>query len=375
MSKGIGLFLCKCGPNIADKLDMEAVTKSCQELENVSAVKTHDFLCSVAGKEFLVNQIKSGNFDRIVIAACSPREREPLFRSLCEEAGINPYLMQMTNIREQCAWVTESKEAATEKAKALVKAAVQRVVHHQELDKKELDCVTDILIIGGGVAGIEAALLAAKSGRKVYIVEKEPSIGGNVMKYEDLAPTLECSSCLMAPRLSAVNDAPNIEVITNTTIQKIAGFFGNFIVHVQKKARFISETECTGCTACFEVCPVSVPNKFHKNLGKRKAIYQLFPGSVPNVAMIDSENCLKLQGKECNACTDICPFGALQFDQKNEIRELNVGAIIVATGTEEADANKTEDRYGYGKHKNVYTGTELELLANSNGPTGGKITL
>lgn len=373
MAERIGIYVCECGPNIGDKINIDDVLASVEALNDVVVVKKHRLLCSEEGKKFLKEEIQKEKLSRVVVAACSPKQHELTFMNVCESAGLNPYLFQMTNIREQCAWVTPDKEKATEKAIALIRAALQRVLYHVPLEKKEIESNPDVLIIGAGITGVEASLLLAQPDRKVHLVEKLPSIGGTAIKFEEVFPNMECSPCMLAPRLQEVLQNERINLITLGEVEEVKGLLGNFVVKVKKHARYVDLEKCIGCSACFEPCPVSVKNEFDGGLGERKAIYNLCPGALPNVPSIDNENCLHRENG-CTACQDACVFDAINFEDKDEEIELKVGAIVVATGSEEFDPEKAP-QYSYGKIDDVYTGLEFARLNASNGPTQGKIVL
>lgn len=367
------LFLCRCGTNIANSVDIESVAKWAEKSGDIDVVETYDLLCSPDGKKRFVASLTRNTPESIIIAGCSPKMHEKTFQDLAEESGMNISTVQLANIREQCAWVTSDKPEATEKAMTLINAAVKRSWLSEPLERRSMEIISDILIIGGGIAGIEAALTAATAGREVYLVEKDISIGGSVIRTEEVAPNMDCSPCLLAPRLAAIRDKPNITVIANAEVREVLGFYGNFTVKIHKEARFVDES-CIGCEACFEACPVEVESRFHLGLGTRKAIYSLFPGSVPTAAAIDKDNCKHFVDGSCEACVEACPFGSINFEQKDEDIEVQVGAIVVATGFEPGDPSAIKD-LGYGKIENVYTLAEFERVASSNGPSGGKIRL
>jgi len=368
----IGVYICECGPNIKEAIDVNEIAEFAQGLENVVLTKPFHLLCSEEGKTLIGKDIKEYQLTNIVLAACSPKEHEITFRKVLRNAGLNPFMLQIANIREQCAWVIKDRALATQKAKAMIAAAVKRVAYHEPLETKEIQCHSDVLVVGAGVAGISAALTLAQRNRKVYLVEKLPCIGGKVARYEKVFPSLECASCVLDPLLDEVLHNEHLELIAFSEVEEVLGFYGNFIVKVRKKARFVDSTTCIGCGACSEICPVKVKNEYNEGLDNRKAIYIPYPGALPHVAVIDGEHCLHLQGKECNACQDACPFGSIHYEDTDQIQELEVGAIVLATGFDVFDPKKVS-QYGYGKIKNVYTSLEFERLLNSTGPTGGKI--
>lgn len=370
----IGVFICECGPNIKDALDIPELMQFCAGQQDVCLVKSHPLLCSEEGKQFIKDNIKNNSLTHVVIAACSPKEHEATFMKVCQDSQINPYLLQIANIREQCAWVTADKGKATQKAKSLIKGAIQRVILNSALDKKEIECLPDVLVIGSGVAGFQAALTLAQKGRKIYLVEKSPSIGGRAAMFAEIAPKLECASCMLDPKLDEVLHNDKIELFTYSEVQEVLGYFGNFIVKLKQKARHVDTKKCLGCGQCFEVCPVKVKNEFNENLDERKAIYIPYPGALPNIALIDKNTCLYFKDKSCQACKESCGFQAVDFSEEDKIVELKVGAIVLATGFKLFDPRKIPE-YGYGKLENVYTGLEFERLINPSGPTQGKVVL
>jgi len=367
------LFLCRCGTNVADFVDLEALQKWALQSADVDHVSIHDFLCAPAGKEFIEATLKEHGSVRAVMAACSPKLHLKTFEECATNVGLNQAQVCMANIREQCAWVTPDKEEATDKARTLIQAALNRSALQTDLPRQSMECNTDFVVIGGGIAGIEAALQAAEAGRKVVIFEKEISLGGEMIKVEELAPMSECAPCLLAPRLSAIREHANITVISNATVTEVVGFYGNFTVVARQKARFITD-DCIGCEACFEPCPVDMTSSFHLGMGTHKAVYTLFPGSVPAAAAIDADHCLHLQGKECQACVENCPFGAVDFTQQDEIVEVKCGAVVIAIGAE-VHVPKDIPRLALDGRTNVYTYAEFERLTCSNGPTQAALKL
>jgi heterodisulfide reductase subunit A len=374
MSEKIGVFICECGPNIKDAIDISKVVNFTRGLEDVVFVKPFSILCSDKGKELIRKFIKEYKLTRVVIAGCSPKEHEATFRKILKESGLNPFLIQIANIREQCAWVIKDKALATQKAGALIAGSVKRVVFHEPLEVTEIECNPDVLVVGAGVAGISAALALAQKNRKIYLVERLPCIGGKVALYEEVFPNLECASCMLDPLFDEVLHHDHIELFPLSEVKEVLGWYGNFIIKILKKAGFVDMKTCIGCGECIEVCPVKVKNEYNEGLDERKAIYIPYPGALPHVAVIDKDHCLYFQKKECDACRKACPFGSIQYEETDKFQELRVGAIVLATGFDIFDSKKTA-QYGYEKIENVYTSLEFERLLNSTGPTEGKILL
>jgi heterodisulfide reductase subunit A2 len=383
----IGVYICHCGSNIAGVVDVAKVAEYARTLPNVTVARDYKYMCSDPGQNIIKEDIKTLGLNRVVVASCSPRMHEPTFRRLCQSAGLNQYLFEMANIREHCSWVHTDKEKATEKAKALVSAAVRRVFYQEPLETKEVAVNPNTLVIGGGVAGIQAALEIADAGKKVYLLEKDASIGGHMAMFDKTFPTLDCAACILTPKMTTVGQHRNINLLAFSELVGISGYIGNFKAKIKKKARYIDSSKCTGCGRCSELCPTSVPNEFDCGLGKRKAVYIPSPYAVPNKAIIDAKNCLHIKGMEkgkdvCRLCQKGndkkgipgCEAGAIDFNQKDEIIEIEIGNIIVATGFQQFDPSKIY-QYGYGRYDNVLTGLEFERLTNSSGPTSGKVLM
>jgi heterodisulfide reductase subunit A len=319
------------------------------------------------------NDVEEYDLDRVVVASCSPRMHESTFRKVLEEADLNPYMLEMVNIREQCSWVHIGEpEKATEKAKSLIKMAVVRSNLLEPLQIKEVSTLHNALVIGGGIAGLSAALDLANQNYEVFLVEKEPSIGGHMAQLDKTFPTMDCSICIFAPKMVDVGKHPNITLITYSEVKEVTGIVGNFHVKIHKKPRFVDAGKCVGCGICANRCPVKIPNEFDMGLGVRKSIYVPFPQSIPLVYTIDKENCLYFTKGVCRICEKFCETEAIDFNQEPETIELDVGAIIVATGFDTYDPVPLGE-YGYGTYPNVITSLQMERLMNAAGPTGGKI--
>jgi len=370
----IGVYICHCGSNIAGTVDVEQVVEFARGLDSVVVACDYSFMCSDPGQELVKKDIGDFGLNRVVVASCSPTMHESTFRRVCQEAGLNPYLFEMANIREQCSWVTEDKQMATEKAKALVSAAVSRVYYHQPLEIKEVPINPNTLVVGGGIAGIQAALEIADSEHKVYLVERTPSIGGHMSQLDKTFPTLDCSSCILTPKMTMVGSHPHIELLAYSEVEEVSGYIGNFKVRVRKKARYVDEDKCTGCGLCQEKCPWKVDSEFEAGMGKRKAIYTPFPQAVPNTPVIDREHCAYFLKGKCRLCEKICEAKAIDFEQADKFVELEVGSIIVATGYSLFDPSIIY-QYGYKRLDNVLTSLEFERIVSSFGPTDGHIRL
>jgi heterodisulfide reductase subunit A len=319
--------------------------------------------------------IKELGLTRVVVAACSPHLHEQTFRTAAKRGGLNPYLSELVSIREQVSWVHTDKLAATDKAKAVVSGGVERVLHNQPLEPLRVPIHPATLVVGGGIAGIQAALEIADAGYPVYLVEREPSIGGHMSQFDKTFPTLDCAACILTPRMVSAGTHPNITLLTWSEVENVAGYVGNFTVAIRKRARYVNTDLCTGCGICQEKCPKKVIDEiFEAGLGYRKAVYTPFPQSVPKYPVIDQLNCTYFQKGTCRACEKFCPTNAIDFKQEDELITVQVGNIILATGYDLFDPRKIP-HYGYGRLANVYTSLEFERLSNAAGPTNGEIVL
>ena len=369
----IGVFICHCGTNIAGFVDVKSVVEYASKQPGVILVADYRYVCSEPGQALIRDSIREHGLNRVVVAACSPRMHEPTFRKVAESTGLNPFLVEMANIREQCSWVhMHQPEEATRKAKALVGSAMAKACLLEPLAPTEFKVEPNALVIGGGIAGIQSSLDLAEKGFKVYLDERESSIGGRMAQLDKTFPTLDCSACILTPKMVDVGRNPNIVLMAYSEVKNVEGFIGNFKVTVTRKARYVDDAACTGCGVCAEKCPIKVPNDFDVGLGVRKAIYVPFPQAVPITHTIDKKHCLYFTKGVCKICEKMCPAKAVKFDQKDEDIDINVGVIVVATGYDLYDARQ-KPQYGYGVYRNVTTGLEFERLLNAAGPTGGKI--
>ncbi len=376
MKEKVGVYVCHCGSNIAGIVDVEEVAKwAGANLADVVVAKDYKFMCSSLGQELIEEDIKKEGLTRVVVAACSPHLHERTFRRAAKNAGMNPYLTQMSNIREHISWTTKDKKAATEKVKAMVSAAVERVKLQQPLEPQFVDVNPNTLVIGGGIAGIQATLELADAGYHVYLVEKEPSIGGHMAQFDKTFPTLDCSACILTPKMSDIGQHENVTLLTWSELEELTGSVGNFHAKVRKRAKYVDEERCTGCGICIEKCPRKVVDSvFEAGMGVRKAIYTPFAQAVPKYPVIDTENCIYFDTGKCKACEKFCPTDAIVWDQKDEILEVDVGNVILATGWDLFDCKRIP-QYGYGRIANVFTNLEFERLCNAAGPTSGKIVM
>ncbi len=374
----IGVYVCHCGSNIAATVDVQQVAEwAATRLKHRGVVigRDYKFMCSSLGQELIEKDIKELGLTRVVVAACSPHLHEATFRTACKRAGLNPYLCELVSIREQVSWVHTDRVAATVKSKAVVSGGVERVLHHEPLEPLHVPIHPATLVVGGGIAGIQAALEIADAGFPVYLVEREPSIGGHMAQFDKTFPTLDCSACILTPKMVQAGSHPNITLLTWSEVEKVDGFVGSFFVTVRKKARKIREDLCTGCGICQEKCPRKVIDDIYEaGLGYRKAVYTPFPQAVPRFPVMDVANCTYFEKGTCKACEKFCPTEAIDFDQQDELLTLQVGNIILATGYDLFDARRVTN-YGYGRLPNVFTSLEFERLSNAAGPTNGNIVL
>ncbi|MGE4470752.1 MAG: 4Fe-4S binding protein [Desulfovibrio sp.] len=374
MSNRIGVYICHCGTNIAKKVDCAAVARFAGGLRDVVVARDYQFMCSDPGQDLIINDIRNLGLSRVVVASCSPRLHEKTFQKALARAGLNPYLLQHTCIREHCSWVTEDPDEATAKARMLVAAAVDRVDRHGELFSREVDVLPDVMVVGAGIAGIQAALDIAKSGHRVHLVEKGSSIGGHMAQFDKTFPTLDCAACISTPKMVAVAQEPNIHLMTCAEVVEVSGFVGNYQARVRLNPRYVDTEKCTGCGTCLEKCPTKVSSEFEEGLGTRKAIYRNSPQAVPNTPVIDPLHCKKITKNKCGACEKFCPTGAIDYHQVERFVDLEVGSIVLATGYDTLDPTPLTE-YGFGRYPEVYTALQFERLNNATGPTQGRIVM
>lgn len=367
----IGVFICWCGSNIAATVDVERLSEAVKAEPGVVFAANYQYMCSENGQQLIKNAIKEYKLDGVVVGSCSPRMHEATFRKAAEAAGLNPYMVEVANIREQCSWIHKDREEATRKALVLVRTAIAKVRLDAPLKEGESPVVKRALVIGGGIAGIQAALDIAEAGFPVDIVEKNPTIGGRMAQLDKTFPTLDCSACILTPKMVDCAQNEKIDILSYSEVEEVKGYVGNFKVKIKRKARYVDETKCTGCKVCMEKCPSKKGlNEFNMNLDNRTAIYIPFAQAIPNVAVIDPEQCIKLNTGKCGICQKFCGMGAINYEMKDEFIEREYGAIVVATGYRPIKLDNFNE-YGYSDNKDVITSLELERLMNAAGPTGG----
>jgi len=372
MRKRIGFFICHCGINIAGTVDVKKVAKELSKYPGVIHSEDYIYMCSDPGQSRIVEAIKEKKLDKVVIACCSPNLHESTFRNAAKIAGINSFQCEIANVREQCSWVHKDMEKATPKAVKISKAAVEKARLNESLEPISVPVTRRALVIGGGISGIQSALDLANSGYEVILVERSPSIGGHMIQLSETFPTLDCSQCIMTPKMVEVSKHPKIKLLTYSEVQDLSGYVGNFKVKILKKPTYVDPDKCTLCGACTMVCPVSVPNEFDMGLTRRRAIYIQFPQAIPATFTLDINNCPGLLPIACGKCADVCKPEAIDFDMKPEILEEEVGSIILSTGFDLYGKEEMAE-YGYGKYEDVLDGLQFERLCSASGPTMGKI--
>ncbi len=366
----IGVFVCWCGSNIAETVDVNAVVEYAGLLPEVIFSVDYKYMCSEPGQRLILDAIRQKNLTGVVVAACSPRMHEVTYRNTVSQIGFNPYMLEMANLREHCSWVHPDKEKATEKAKDLIRFMVEKVKRNQPLYNIRIPITKRALVIGGGIAGMQSALDIARGGYEVVLVEKSPSIGGHMAQLDETFPTLDCSQCILTPRMVEIAQNPKIRLYAYSEIESVDGYIGNFKAVIRRKAGSIDIQKCTGCGICQQKCPTKVKSEFDAGMGIRKAIYVPFPQAVPNKPVIDRKSCLKFTKGKCRVCQKICPAGAIDYEQKDEYVTEHVGAIICATGYDLIDTHIYPE---YGQDPDIISGLQFERLVSASGPTMGEL--
>ena len=369
----VGVFICHCGSNIAGTVDVAKVAEEARKLPGVAFATDYMYTCSEPGQKEITDAIERDKLDRVVVAACSPRMHENTFRRTVEKAGLNRYYFEMANIREHVSWISADKEQNTEKAIDAVKMAVAKVLQDKPLYSSSFKINKRVLVIGGGVAGMQAALDCADGGLEVVMVEKSPSIGGMMARLDKTFPTIDCSICILGPKMVDVAQHDKIKLHAFSEIAEIKGYVGNYQVKVRKKATYVDWTKCTGCGLCMEKCPTkNAYDNFNFGAAPTRAINIPFPQAIPKKATIDPEYCRQFVKGKCGVCAKVCPTGAINYEMEEEYVTEEVGAIITATGYGLIDIEKLPE-YGGGRYPDVITGIQYERFLNASGPTSGHI--
>ena len=368
----IGVFVCWCGSNIAATVDVNAVSEALAREPGVVFSTNYQYMCSESGQNLIKDAIKEHQLTGVVICSCSPRMHEATFRKTVAAAGLNSYMLEIANIREQCSWIHKDKAEATEKAIILGRAAIAKVQLNAPLTPGTSPVTKRALVIGGGIAGIQTALDIADAGFEVDIVEKQPTIGGKMTQIDKTFPTLDCAACILTPKMVDCAQNEKINIFAYSEVEEVKGFVGSFTVKIKKKARYVDPVKCTGCGECTEKCPMKkIPNEFNLGLDTRRAIYIPFAQAVPKVATIDPDHCNMLKNGKCGLCAKVCSAGAIDYKQKDEIVEREYGAIVVATGYNPIKLDDY-DEYAYSQARRGDS-LEFERLMNAAGPTAGTL--
>jgi heterodisulfide reductase subunit A len=376
----IGVFVCWCGENIARTVDVDRVVEEVAKLPGVRCAVNYKYMCSDPGQTMIREKIVSEKLDGVVVASCSPHMHLKTFRKAAQTAGLNPYLLEVANIREQCSWVHSDRDEATEKAIELIRMAVAKVKNNHALQPIKVPVTRRAMVVGGGVAGIQAALDIADAGYEVVMVEREPSIGGKMAGLSETFPTLDCSQCILTPRMVDVGQHPRIKLYTYSEVEAVDGFVGNFEVTIRQKARYVDITKCTGCGECSKACPLKKnKSEFDFGMGTRSAIYMPFPQAVPARPVIDKNVCAMLTRGKCGVCAKKCAAGAINYKDEDKLVKEKVGAVVLATGYKLYSIGKQDGKiagygeYGYGMYKDVIDSLQFERLLSASGPTNGEV--
>jgi heterodisulfide reductase subunit A len=379
MASRIGVYICHCGINIAATVDSEAVAAHAATLPHVVVARDYMYMCSDPGQEMIKQDVRDFDLNRVVVASCSPRMHETTFRAVIQEVGVNPYHFEMANIREQCSWVHPDREIGTQKAKELVAGTVAKAALLEPLEEREVDVTPGALVIGGGIAGLEAALDIADAGYRAYLVERQPSLGGRMAQLNKTFPRMEDAGALVVSEMERALEHPNVEVLAYSEVVNVEGYIGNFEVTVRRKPRFVDPARCTSCDQCAPACVLAgqVPDEFQMGMGQRAAIFKSFPRALPATYTVDPAHCLLLKEGHCQEgppCALACPEGAVDFEQREQELTLKVGAIVVATGYDAFDPRRKPE-LGYGRYPGVVSALEFERMAAADGPTGGRLVV
>jgi len=369
----VGVFICHCGSNIAGTIDVAKVAAETRKIPGVAFATNYMYTCSEPGQKEITDAIAREHLDRIVVAACSPRMHENTFRKTIEKAGLNRYFLEMANIREHISWIGLDKELNTNKAIEEVAMAVSKAMQDKPLFSSSFKVNKRVVVIGGGVAGMQAALDCADGGLEVVMVEKSPAIGGMMARLDKTFPTIDCSICILGPKMVDVAQHDKIKLYAYSEIEEIKGYVGNYQIKIRKKAAYVDWTKCTGCGLCMEKCPTkNAYDYFNFGAAPTRAINIPFPQAIPKKAKIDPKYCRQFTKGKCGVCAKVCPTGAINYEQQDEIVTEDVGAIVVATGYGLLDQERLPE-YGGGRYPDAITGIQYERILNASGPTSGHI--
>jgi heterodisulfide reductase subunit A len=384
MASRIGVYVCHCGINIAATVDSKAVAEFAATLPHVVVARDYLYMCSDPGQDMIQQDMRDYDLNRVVVASCSPLMHEPTFRTVVQEVGVNPYYFEMANIREQCSWVHTDRKVGTEKAKEIVAGVVAKAALLEPLEERQVDVIPTALVIGGGIAGLEAALDIADAGYQTYLVERQPSLGGRMAQLNKTFPRMEDAGALVVSEMERALAHPNVEVLAYSEVVDVEGYIGNFEVTVRRKPRFVDADKCTACNKCAEACVLAgqIADEFQMGLGQRAAIYRLFPEALPSSYTVDPAHCLLLTEGVCETqpgedgppCALACPEDAVDFGQEEQEVTLKVGTLIIATGYDPFNPERKPE-FGYGRYSGVMSALEFERMAAANGPTGGRIVI
>jgi heterodisulfide reductase subunit A2 len=371
-AKRTGVFVCHCGTNIAATVDVKKVAAELGKDDGVIVSRDYVYMCSDPGQNAVINAVKENRLDSVVISCCSPNLHEKTFRDASAQGGLNAFQCEIANIREQCAWVHKDRDQATDKAIRISRSAVRRAQNNQPLQPLGVPVTRRVLIVGGGIAGIQAALDLANAGLDVVLVEKQPTIGGHMLQLSETFPTLDCSQCILSPKMVEVSKHPKITLMVQSEVESVSGFVGNFKAKIKTKAIYVDPEACKICDDCANVCPVAVPNQYDVGLTNRRAIHIPFAQAIPATYTLDESACLGLNPVVCGKCADVCEAGAINYDKRPTVTELEIGAIVVATGFDLYGKEKLGE-YGAGRYPDVLDGLQFERLCSASGATGGHV--
>jgi heterodisulfide reductase subunit A len=370
--KRIGVFVCHCGKNISDTVDVEKVVEEVKKHPDVVYAVDYTYMCSDPGQDMIKDAVKSENLDGVIVAACTPSLHENTFRKAVSAVVMNPYQFESANVREQCSWVHKDKAEATKKAIKIIDGMVEKLRLNKSLTPTVIPVTKKALVIGAGIAGMQASLDIANSGYDVVLMDRNPSIGGKMSQLAETFPTLDCASCILTPKMVEVAQHPKISLMTYSEVEEVSGYVGNFNVKIRRKAAYVDWDVCNGCGTCITKCPSKVPSEHDRNMGKRKAMYRPFPQAVPNKPVLDRQHCLHFTKDKCGNCKKFCPLDAVDYEQEDTILEETFGAIVMAIGFDLMPIDAIGE-YGYGKYKDVIDSLQFERLLSASGPTSGKV--